>query len=154
MKNLFTPLALLLLPSFNLKAQNVISPNNEKNGPTILRAVGDDSTVSDKEKVYHQVVGQQPSFPGGREELFKYLTYNVKYPIDATKNKIEGRILVTFVVEHDGSISNVDVANSVYPSLDKESIRVVRGMSKWIPGKVNGKTVRVKYTIPITFRLN
>ena len=154
MKNLFTPLALLLLPSFNLKAQNVISPNNEKNGPTILRAVGDDSTVSDKEKVYHQVVGQQPSFPGGREELFKYLTYNVKYPIDATKNKIEGRILVTFVVEHDGSISNVDVANSVYPSLDKESIRVVSGMSKWIPGKVNGKTVRVKYTIPITFRLN
>ena len=154
MKNLFTPLALLLLPSFNLKAQNVISPNNEKNGPTILRAVGDDSTVSDKEKVYHQVVGQQPSFPGGREELFKYLTYNVKYPIDATKNKIEGRILVTFVVEHDGSISNVDVANSVYPSLDKESIRVVSGMSKWIPGKVNGKTVRVKYTIPKTFRLN
>ena len=154
MKNLFTPLALLLLPSFNLKAQNVISPNNEKNGPTILRAVGDDSTVSDKEKVYHQVVGQQPSFPGGREELFKYLTYNVKYPIDATKNKIEGRVLVTFVVEHDGSISNVDVANSVYPSLDKESIRVVSGMSKWIPGKVNGKTVRVKYTIPITFRLN
>ena len=154
MKNLFTPLALLLLPSFNLKAQNVISPNNEKNGPTILRAVGDDSTVSDKEKVYHQVVGQQPSFPGGREELFKYLTYNVKYPIDAAKNKIEGRILVTFVVEHDGSISNVDVANSVYPSLDKESIRVVNGMSKWIPGKVNGKTVRVKYTIPITFRLN
>ena len=154
MKNLFTPLALLLLPSFNLKAQNVISPNNEKNGPTILRAVGDDSTVSDKEKVYHQVVGQQPSFPGGREELFKYLTYNVKYPIDAAKNKIEGRVLVTFVVEHDGSISNVDVANSVYPSLDKESIRVVSGMSKWIPGKVNGKTVRVKYTIPITFRVN
>ena len=88
------------------------------------------------------------------EELFKYITYNVKYPIDATKNKIEGRILVTFVVEHDGSISNVNVANSVYPSLDKESIRVVRGMSKWITGKVNGKTGRVKYTIPITFRLN
>lgn len=153
MKNLFTPLALLLLPSFNLKAQNVISPNNEKNGPTILRAVGDDSTVYDKEKVY-QVVEQQPSFPGGMEELFKYLAYNVKYPIDAAKNKIEGRVLVTFVVEHDGSISNVNVANSVYPSLDKESIRVVRGMPKWIPGKANGKTVRVKYTIPITFRLN
>lgn len=153
MKNLFTPLALLLLPSFNLKAQNVISPNNEKNGPTILRTVGDDSTESDQEEVY-QVVEQQPSFPGGREELFKYLTYNVKYPIDAAKNKIEGRVLVTFVVEHDGSISNVNVANSVYPSLDKESIRVVSGMPKWIQGKANGKTVRVKYTIPITFRLN
>lgn len=153
MKNLFTPLALLLLPSFNLKAQNVISPNNEKNGPTILRAVGDDSTVYDKEKVY-QVVEQQPSFPGRREELFKYLAYNVKYPIDAAKNKIEGRVLVTFVVEHDGSISNVNVTNSVYPSLDKESIRVVSGMPKWILGKANSKTVRVKYTIPITFRLN
>ena len=153
MKNSFTPLALLLLPSFNLKAQNVISPNNEKNGPTILRTVGDDSTESDQEEVY-QVGEQQPSFPGGREELFKYLAYNVKYPIDAAKNKIEGRVLVTFVVEHDGSISNVNVANSVYPSLDKESIRVVSGMPKWIPGKANGKTVRVKYTIPITFRLN
>lgn len=62
MKNLFTPLALLLLPSFNLKAQNVISPNNEKNGPTILRAVGDDSTVSDKEKVYHQVLDSNRVF--------------------------------------------------------------------------------------------
>ena len=102
----------------------------------------------------YQVVEQQLSFPGRREELFKYLAYNVKYPIDAAKNKIEGRVLVTFVVEHDGSISNVNVANSVYPSLDKESIRVVSGMPKWILGKANGKTVRVKYTIPITFRLN
>lgn len=153
MKKIIALSALLLLLGSNLKAQNVVNPTNEKDNITILRAVGDDSTVSDKEKVY-QVVGQQPSFPGGREELFKYLAYNVKYPIDAAKNKIEGRVLVTFVVEHDGSISNVNVANSVYPSLDKESIRVVSGMPKWIPGKANGKTVRVKYTIPITFRLN
>ena len=153
MKKIIALSALLLLLGSNLKAQNVVNPTNGKDNITILRAVGDDSTVSDKEKVY-QVVGQQPSFPGGREELFKYLAYNVKYPIDATKNKIEGRVLVTFVVEHDGSISNVNVANSVYPSLDKESIRVVSGMPKWILGKANGKTVRVKYTIPITFRLN
>ena len=153
MKKIIALSALLLLLNSNLKAQNVVNPTNEKDNITILRAVGDDSTVSDKEKVY-QVVEQQPSFPGGREELFKYLAYNVRYPIDAAKNKIEGRVLVTFVVEHDGSISNVNVANSVYPSLDKESIRVVSGMPKWIPGKANGKTVRVKYTIPITFRLN
>lgn len=153
MKKIIALSALLLLLDPNLKAQNVVNPTNEKDNITILRAVGDDSTVSDKEKVY-QVVEQQPSFPGGREELFKYLAYNVKYPIDAAKNKIEGRVLVTFVVEHDGSISNVNVANSVYPSLDKESIRVVSGMPKWIPGKANGKTIRVKYTIPITFRLN
>ena len=153
MKKIIALSALLLLLNSNLKAQNVVNPTNEKDNITILRAVGDYSTVSDKEKVY-QVVEQQPSFPGGREELFKYLAYNVKYPIDAAENKIEGRVLVTFVVEHDGSISNVNVANSVYPSLDKESIRVVSGMPKWIPGKANGKTVRVKYTIPITFRLN
>lgn len=153
MKKIIALSALLLLLNSNLKAQNVVNPTNEKDNITILRAVGDDSTVSDKEKVY-QVVEQQPSFPGGREELFKYLAYNVKYPIDAAENKIEGRVLVAFVVEHDGSISNVNVANSVYPSLDKESIRVVSGMPKWIPGKANGKTVRVKYTIPITFRLN
>lgn len=153
MKKIIALSALLLLLDSNLKAQNVVNPTNEKDNITILRAVGDDSTVSDKEKVY-QVVEQQPSFPGGREELFKYLAYNVRYPIDAAKNKIEGRVLVTFVVEHDGSISNVNVANSVYPSLDKESIRVVSGMPKWIPGKDNGKTIRVKYTIPITFRLN
>lgn len=153
MKKIIALSALLLLLGSNLKGQNVVNPANEKDNITILRTVGDDSTVSDYEEVY-QVVEQQPSFPGGREELFKYLAYNVKYPIDAAKNKIEGRVLVTFVVEHDGSISNVNVANSVYPSLDKESIRVVSGMPKWILGKANGKTVRVKYTIPITFRLN
>lgn len=153
MKKIITLSALLVLLGSNLRAQNVINPTNEKDGPTILRAVGDDSTTSDNEKVY-QVVGQQPNFPGGKEELFKYLAYNMIYPADAAKNKVEGRVLVTFVIEHDGSISNVNVVNSVYPSLDKEAIRVVSEMPKWIPGKANGKTIRVKYTIPITFRLS
>ena len=153
MKKIITLSALFVLLGSNLRAQNVINPTNEKDGPTILRAVGDDSTTSDNEKVY-QVVGQQPNFPGGKEELFKYLAYNMIYPADAAKNKVEGRVLVTFVIEHDGSISNVNVVNSVYPSLDKEAIRVVSEMPKWIPGKANGKTVRVKYTIPITFRLS
>lgn len=153
MKKIITLSALLVLLGSNLRAQNVINPTNEKDGPTILRAVGDDSTTSDNEKVY-QVVGQQPNFPGGKEELFKYLAYNMIYPADAAKNKVEWRVLVTFVIEHDGSISNVNVVNSVYPSLDKEAIRVVSEMPKWIPGKANGKTVRVKYTIPITFRLS
>lgn len=153
MKKIIALSALLLLLGSNLKAQNVVNPTNEKDNITILRAVGDDSTTSDNEKVY-QVVGQQPNFPGGKEELFKYLAYNMIYPADAAKNKVEGRVLVTFVIEHDGSISNVNVVNSVYPSLDKEAIRVVSEMPKWIPGKANGKTVRVKYTIPITFRLS
>ena len=153
MKKIIALSALLLLLGSNLNGQNVVNPTNEKDNITILRAVGDDSTTSDNEKVY-QVVGQQPNFPGGKEELFKYLAYNMIYPADAAKNKVEGRVLVTFVIEHDGSISNVNVVNSVYPSLDKEAIRVVSEMPKWIPGKANGKTVRVKYTIPITFRLS
>ena len=153
MKKILNIVSFIVLLSFNLKAQNVINPTNEKEKITILRAVGDDSTVSDKGKVY-QVVGQQPSFPGGMRELSYYLANNVKYPIDAAENNVEGRVLVTFVIEHDGSISNVNITNSVYPSLDKEAIRFVSGMPKWIPGKANGKTVRVKYTIPITFRLS
>lgn len=86
MKKIIALSALLLLFVSNLKGQNVVNPTNEKDNITILRAVGDDSTVYDKEKVY-QVVEQQPSFPGGREELFKYLAYNVKYPIDAAKKQ-------------------------------------------------------------------
>lgn len=88
MKKIIALSALLLLLDSNLKAQNVVNPTNEKDNITILRAVGDDSTVSDKEKVY-QVVEQQPSFPGGREELFKYLAYNVRYPIDAEKTRLK-----------------------------------------------------------------
>lgn len=113
MKKILNIVSFIVLLSFNLKAQNVINPTNEKEEITILRAVGDDSTVSDKGKVY-QVVGQQPSFPGGMRALSYYLANNVKYPIDAAKNKVEGRVLVTFI-EHDGSISNVNVTNSVYP---------------------------------------
>lgn len=153
MKNSIISLALLLLLSSNLKAQNVTNPTNKNDRPIILRAVGDDSAASDKEKEY-LVVEQEPSFPGGMSELSNYLAQNVKYPIDAAKNKIEGRVLVTFVVEHDGNITNANVKNSVYPSLDKEAIRVVSGMLKWIPGKANGRTIRVKYTLPITFKLN
>ena len=85
--------------------------------------------------------------------LFEYLSTHIKYPTIAEENGVQGRVIVTFVVERDGSITDVKVVKSVVPSLDKEASRVVAGMPKWIPGKQNGSAVRVKYTVPVTFRL-
>ena len=105
-----------------------------------------------EEKVF-DVVEQMPQFPGGDAALFEYLSTHIKYPTIAKENGVQGRVIVTFVVERDGSITDVKVVKSVDPSLDKEASRVVAGMPKWIPGKQNGSAVRVKYTVPVTFRL-
>ena len=105
-----------------------------------------------EEKVF-DVVEQMPQFPGGDAALFEYLSTHIKYPTIAEENGVQGRVIVTFVVERDGSITDVKVVKSVDPSLDKEASRVVQGMPKWIPGKQNGAPVRVKYTVPVTFRL-
>ena len=99
------------------------------------------------------VVEQMPSFPGGPQALFEYLSKHIKYPVVAEENGVQGRVIVTFVVERDGSVTDVRVAKSVDASLDKEAVRVVSGMPRWIPGKQNGSAVRVKYTVPVTFRL-
>ena len=99
------------------------------------------------------VVEQMPQFPGGLAELMKFLGQNVRYPEEAHKNNIQGRVIVTFVVEKDGSISEAHVAKSVDPLLDAEALRVVNYMPNWIPGRQNGEPVRVKYTVPITFKL-
>jgi protein TonB len=94
-----------------------------------------------------------PSFPGGDAALQQYLSKNIKYPVVAEENGVQGRVIVTFVVERDGSITDVKVVKSVDPSLDKEATRVVKSMPHWIPGKQNGSAVRVKYTVPVTFKL-
>ena len=99
------------------------------------------------------VVEQMPSFPGGMGALMQYLSKNIKYPPFAEENSIQGRVICTFVVERDGSVTDIHIAKGVDPSLDKEAIRVVSGMPKWIPGRQNGQSVRVKYTLPVTFRL-
>lgn len=106
----------------------------------------------EEEKVF-DVVEQMPSFPGGDAALFEYLSKNIRYPAIAEENGVQGRVIITFVVERDGHITDVKVIKSVDPSLDKEARRVVSSMPKWIPGKQNGSAVRVKYTVPVTFRL-
>ena len=99
------------------------------------------------------VVEEMPSFPGGNGALMSYLASNIKYPVVAQENSVQGRVIVSFVVERDGSISDVRVARSVDPSLDREAQRVVKSMPRWKPGKQNGSAVRVKYTVPVVFRL-
>ncbi len=98
-------------------------------------------------------VEEMPEFPGGPTSIFEYLSENTNYPEEAKKNGIEGRVLVTFVVEPNGSTSNVKAIKSVDPLLDLEAVRLVKSMPRWTPGKQNGKVVRVKYTVPVTFKL-
>ena len=99
------------------------------------------------------VVEEMPSFPCGNGALMSYLNSYTKYPVVAQENGVQGRVIISFVVERDGSISDVKVARSVDPSLDREAQRVVKSMPRWTPGKQNGQTVRVKYTVPVVFRL-
>ena len=107
----------------------------------------------EEETKVFDVVEQMPSFPGGQAALMQWLSSNIKYPVIAAENGVQGRVIIQFVVEKDGSVSGVTVAKSVDPSLDKEAQRVVKSMPKWIPGKQNGSAVRVKYTVPVTFKL-
>ena len=108
----------------------------------------------EEEEVIFVVVESMPEFPGGQQALFKYLSENVKYPVIAQENGIQGRVICQFVVNKDGSIVDIEVVRSGGdPSLDKEAVRVVKSMPKWKPGKQRGKPVRVKFTVPINFKL-
>ena len=111
------------------------------------------TVVAKKNQQVFDVVEKMPEYPGGQAALFEYLGTNVKYPADAEKQKIEGRVLVTFVVNTDGSITDIEVVRKAFPSLDAEAVRVISGMPKWIPGEQKGQKVRVKYTVPLNFRL-
>ena len=107
----------------------------------------------EEESKVFDVVEQMPSFPGGNGALLEYLATHVKYPVVAQENGVQGRVIVSFVVERDGSITDVRVVRSVDPSLDREAARVVSSMPRWTPGKQNGSAVRVKYNVPVMFKL-
>lgn len=114
--------------------------------PVIEEEPEDDNQIYDK-------VEQMPGFPGGQSALMSFLSRNVKYPKVCQENGIQGRVIIQFVVNKDGNISDVSVYKGVNPYLDSEAIRVVKSMPKWIPGKQKGKYVNVRYTLPISFRL-
>ena len=107
-----------------------------------------------EEEEIFMVVEDQPEFPGGTAALLEYLRKNIKYPAICRENNIQGRVLVTFIVNKDGAIVEPEVVKSVNPSLDKEALRVISQMPNWKPGSQRGKPVRVKYTVPVNFRLN
>ena len=116
------------------------------------KADAPEAIVPDGDDKVYDVVEQQPEFPGGTSGLAKWLGDNIKYPAEAAKQGIEGRVIVQFVVGIDGTVSNVKLMRPVNPLLDQEALRVVTAMPKWTPGKQDGKPVAVKYTIPVTFR--
>ena len=118
---------------------------------TALTTAGAQQSEKPHGKVY-DVVEVMPQFPGGQGELMKYLRNNIKYPAEAQKNKIEGRVIVGFVVDKKGRVVNPMVERSVHPLLDAEALRVIKRMPKWKPGRVNGEPVNVKYRLPITFK--
>ena len=105
-----------------------------------------------KEEIF-TAVEQMPQFPGGETELMKYVTNHIKYPTMAAENNIQGRVVVKFVVKKDGSVGEVQVLRGKDPDLDKEAVRVVRTLPKFIPGKMNGQAVSVWFTLPINFKL-
>ena len=119
-----------------------------------LRLQKDGSDASNTNDKTFDVVEQMPEFPGGQIAMLDFLSKNIRYPEEAHKAGIQGRVVATFVVEKDGSISNAKVMRSIDPLLDAEALRVISSMPNWIPGKQDGKPVAVKYTIPVTFKLN
>ena len=129
---------------------------NDETAGEVLKAkevIAQPEPPKEEETKVFDVVEQMPSFPGGQAALMSYLSNNIKYPQIAMENGVQGRVVCTFVVERDGSITDIRVVRGVDPSLDKEAIRVLKSMPHWIPGKQNGSAVRVKFTVPVTFKL-
>lgn len=131
---------------------------NDEVGGAVLKAKEDIAAPEPPKHVVEEtkiftVVEQMPMYPGGDGALMGYLRDNIHYPTIAAENGVQGRVVVGFVVERDGSITDVKILRGVDPSLDREAMRVVKSMPRWNPGKQNGSAVRVKYQVPVSFRL-
>lgn len=151
--------ALFVLPAFALLVAGNISCSQGASEKQDAKeeTVAPDSVAAPtdgvaKDEVF-MVTEQMPEYPGGMKELFKFLQDNLKYPENAMKNNVQGRVIVQFVVEKDGTPTEFKVARSVDPDLDAEALRVMKTMSKWKPGMQRGEVVRVKYTVPVSFKL-
>ena len=149
--------ALFMVPAFALLvagntscSQGASEKQDAKEETVVPEAVPTDSVA--KENAY-DVVEQMPEFPGGMKEMLKFLQDNLKYPESAKKNNLEGRVIVQFVVEKDGTPTEFNVVRSVDPDLDAEALRVLKTMPKWKPGMQKGEAVRVKFTVPVAFKL-
>ncbi|MBD5220328.1 MAG: energy transducer TonB [Bacteroidales bacterium] len=126
---------------------------NDLNKTIITEQVIEEPKVVDEQPMSIAMVEQKPEFPGGEAAMYKWLSDNIVYPSAASEEGVQGRVVVEFVVDRDGSITNVKVVRQRHPALDKEALRVIKAMPKWIPGRNNGQPVKVTYTLPVTFKL-
>ncbi len=143
---LFVPLAVALLAMNSTAMRANVQKKVVKTTKTTKKA--------DASNKVYEVVEQMPTFPGGDAALMKYLAENIKYPVSAQKAKEQGRVVVQFIVEKDGAVTGVKTVRSVAPALDAEAVRVIKAMPKWTPGKQDGQLVRVRYNVPVSFKLN
>ena len=123
---------------------------------TLSSCEKDDDDIDDPEpvtEIVDETVDQMASYPGGIPALMDFLNENIKYPEQAEREGIEGRVVAGFIVERDGSVSNIEILKSVHPLLDAEVVRVMSLMPNWIPGKQHGMPIRTRYSMPVTFRL-
>ena len=127
--------------------------NNELEGADIADLQEVITQAPEEKEEPYTMVEQMPQFPGGPAELMKYISKNLRYPAIAQENGIQGRVILRFVVTAEGNVEDVQVLRSLDPYCDKEAVRVVQSLPKWIPGKQNGRNVPVYYTCPIVFRL-
>ena len=134
-------------------AVDITEGTNDLNMVIIQEQVIAAPKVEDEQPVSIAMVEQKPEFPGGEAAMYKWLGDNIVYPSAASEEGVQGRVVVEFVVGKDGSISNVKVVRPRHPALDKEALRVVKAMPKWLPGRNNGQPVKVTYTLPVTFKL-
>jgi protein TonB len=125
----------LLVSHFSVSAQSDLSNNKDTSVRTAFSSA------------------EKPQYPGGEQALYTYVAQNVTYPPLSAEQNIEGTVVISFVVEKDGSLSNIKVVKSVHPLLDREALRVIGEMPKWKPGKQDGKEVRVQFNLPVNFRL-
>ena len=128
----------------------------QEGDPDALVVADTKNEVIEDNQVYDLVaIQEQPGFPGGDAELFKFLQKNIQFPPVEKENGIQGKVFITFVVDKDGSVTSVEIYKGLKggPGCDKEAVRVVKMMPKWSPGKQNGKSVKVRYILPIHFKL-
>ncbi len=139
----------------NVETESIeVNTEDDKTEEIVIAAPVEAPVEEEEEEVVFVVVESMPEFPGGQQALFKYLSDNIKYPVIAQENGIQGRVICQFTVNKDGSIVDIEVVRSGGdPSLDKEAVRVIKTMPKWKPGKQRGKPVRVKFTVPVSFKL-
>ncbi len=131
----------------NGKIQRTVSDNAKQWRTAVIKPTAD----PDSSKIFG-AAEEMPSFPGGEKALMQYIKDNTYYPEEMCEGAAQGRVMVGFVINEDGSISDVKVLRSLTPELDEVAVKIVKGMPKWNPGKQNGKAVKTKYTVPVSFR--